>query len=81
MEERFFVPIMDFDPSWMMKGYESSLYALEYCEYSLKIPAEHILEAFLRSNGLEVTIRKDKIVTHEEWYLNLKYLSSTRKAS
>jgi len=75
------VPIMDFDPSWMMKGYESSLYALEYCEYSLDVPHECILEAFLSENGLEVTVALDPEILTEDWYLNLKRLASYAQAS
>ena len=81
MEEMFLVPIMDFDPSWMMKGYESSLYALEYCEYSLDIPRECILEAFLGEGGLEVTVALDSEMLREDWYLNLKRLAGYEQAS
>jgi len=81
MEEMFLIPIMDFDPSWMMKGYESSLYALEYCEYTLDIPPEYILDSFLGEEGLEVTLSVDEEMIREDWYLNLKRLACYERAS
>ena len=81
MEEMFLIPIMDFDPSWMMKGYESSLYALEYCEYTLEIPSEYILESFLGEEGLEVMVALDSEMLTADWYLNLKRLAAFEYAS
>lgn len=81
MEEIFLIPIMDVDPSWMMKGYESSLYALEYCEYTLDVPPECILEAFLSENGLEVTVSINSEILTEDWYINLKRLAGYEQAS
>lgn len=81
MEETLLIPIMDFDPNWIMKGYESSLYALEYCEHVLEIPADYILESFLGEDGIELSLLINEEVLREDWYLHVKRLAMYEDAS
>jgi hypothetical protein len=81
MEEMLLIPIMDFDPNWMMKGYESSLYALEYCEHILQIPPDYILDSYLGEEGIELSLLIDENILTEDWYLQVKRLAMYEDAS
>jgi len=76
MEVFFVIPIVDIDPNWMMRGYESSLYALEYSEFVLHVPPEYIKDTSLSESGIEISLVADIAdIVDEDWYVKLVSLS------
>ncbi len=80
MENFFVVPIFELDTNWMMRGFSSEEYALEYCAEVLGVPHEYIEEAMLSEEGLEVMLL-DLGEVEEDWYIQLKRLSKYANAS
>ena len=81
MEDFFVVPIWELDTNWMMRGFSSEEYALEYCAEVLGVPHEYIEEAILSEDGLEVILLDAAEVEKEDWYIQLKRLSKYANAS
>jgi len=75
MEASFVVPIMDIDPSWSLRAFHHDIYALEYCRLVLGIPSDHIENANLCDNKLEVHLMDDEESVEEEWYIRLRRIS------
>lgn len=75
MEASFVVPIMDIDPSWSLRAFHHDIYALEYCRFVLGIPADHIEDANLCDNKLEVNLMGAEEITEEDWYIQLRRIS------
>ena len=81
MEDVFWVPIMEIDPNWIMRGFSSDFYALEYCDKVLCIPREEIKKSILRKNGLEIHLLNTEGKQDKKWYLQLRYLSVHKSIS
>ena len=76
MEEFFVVPIVEIDPSWSLRGFRHDYYASEYCRLVLGIPSDHLENASLSENSLEIDLTDSKEIIEEEWYIQLKRIST-----
>lgn len=76
MQEFFIVPIVDIDPVWYQRGFHHKNYALEYCRMVLGIPSDHLENANLSTNGLEINLIDSEKITEEKWYIQLRHISN-----
>jgi len=73
MEEFFIIGKRKLDKSWNLKDLYEPNNAFDYCEQVLDIPEEHIIDAEMSSEGLEITLVD--IDDDEDWYIQLKRVS------
>jgi len=69
MEEFFVIRKRKLDKSWNLSDLHEPNNALDYCEQMLDIPEEHIVEASMSSEGLELTVVDANY--DEDWYMQL----------
>jgi len=69
MEEFFVVSNRKLDKSWNIRDLYEENNAFDYCEQILDIPEEHIVEATMGSEGLEITLVDAD--NEEDWYMQL----------
>jgi ABC-type cobalamin/Fe3+-siderophores transport system ATPase subunit len=69
MEEFFVISKRKLDKSWNLSDLHEPNNALDYCEQMLDIPEEHIVEASMSSEGLELTVIDADY--DEDWYMQL----------
>lgn len=80
MKDFFIIPIMEFDATWFMRGFNHHYYAKEYCYGILKIPLAHIEESDISSVGLKVKLKNAEQMTKEDWYVRLTALSNNNNS-
>jgi len=69
MEEFFVVSNRKLDKSWNIRDLYEENNAFDYCEQILDIPEEHIVDAIMGSEGLEITLIDAD--DDEDWYMQL----------
>ena len=84
LEDFFIIPQHAIDDNWKPIDLSYEFFALEYCEEVLEIPLEYIDEATYGEEGLEVSLKNfndELIIAQEDWYIQLRRLSSYARAS
>lgn len=69
MEEFFVIRKRSLDKNWNLSDLHEPNNAFDYCEQILDIPEEHIVDAEMSSEGLEITLVDAD--TEEDWYIQL----------
>lgn len=69
MEEFFVIRSRSLDKNWNLNDLHEPNNALDYCEQILDIPEEHLVEAEMSSEGLEITLVDAD--ADEDWYIQL----------
>lgn len=75
MNKKLFIPIMELDSAWCLRGFSHTQYAQEYCVNILKIPMKYIVNSKLSNRGLNVEISENEGLSSEAWYRKLLSLS------
>jgi len=84
LEDFFIIPLAKIDDNWLVNDLNYEFFALEYCEEILDIPLQYIDEVDYSEDGLEIglkNIENKSELASEDWYIQLRRLSSYARAS
>ena len=84
LEDFFIIPQRLIDENWRPIDLSYEFFALEYCEEVLDVPLVYIDEAEYGDSGLEVSLKnfnEQRVIAMEDWYIQLRRLSSYARAS
>ena len=82
LEDFFIIPQRLIDDNWKPIDLSYEFFALEYCEEILDIPLIYIDESSYNDNGLEISLKNlNNEIGEEDWYIQLRRLSSYARAS
>jgi hypothetical protein len=84
LEDFFIIPLAKIDDNWLVHDLNYEFFALEYCEEVLDIPLQYIDDVDYSEDGLEIGLKNiaNKLeLASEDWYIQLRRLSSYARAS
>jgi len=84
LEDFFIIPLAKIDDNWLVNDLNYEFFALEYCEEVLDIPLQYIDDVDYSEDGLEIGLKNiaNKLeLASEDWYIQLRRLSSYARAS
>ncbi|NKQ40529.1 MAG: hypothetical protein HF962_03055 [Sulfurovum sp.] len=75
MNEKLFVPIMEYDSIWSMRGFSHQHFSREYSRSVLKIPNTHIKNCSISEKGLDIELQDVEKASSQRWYIHLKSIT------